>query len=188
METVLKSIETLLASEKNPVLLSIEGGAGSGKTELAQRLQKQFGGSVYHMDDFFLPPDMRTKERLETPGGNVHYERFREEVMQGIFSGKPFSYGVFDCMLGAIRERRTVYPQKLHIIEGVYSAHPVFGDVYDLRIFLEVDTETQHRRISARNGKDADRFFEKWIPMENRYFEAFRVRENSDIVLKNDIP
>ncbi len=186
METVFKAIQTRLMGGKNPVLLSIEGGAGSGKTELARGLQKQFGGAVYHMDDFFLPPDMRTKERLETPGGNVHYERFREEVMQGIFSGKPFSYGVFDCKMGAIRERRTVQPQQFHIIEGVYSAHPVFGDVYDLRIFLDVDAKTQNRRILARNGEDAVTFFQKWIPMENQYFKAFQIRENSDIILKND--
>ena len=33
------------------------------------------------MDDFFLQPDQRTKERFESPGENVDHERFEEEIL-----------------------------------------------------------------------------------------------------------
>ena len=32
------------------------------------------------MDDYFLQPYQRTEERLAEPGGNVDYERFKEEI------------------------------------------------------------------------------------------------------------
>ena len=183
MEKIVERIETLLKGEKHPILISIEGGAGSGKTTLAARLSERFGAIVHHMDDFFLPLSLRTPERLSAPGGNVHYERFRAEVIDGIFSGAPFSYGVFDCGMGEITKQKSVKPERLHIIEGVYSAHPFFGDIYDLRIFLEISEEEQAARICARNGEKAELFFSRWIPMENRYFEHFAVKENSDLIL-----
>jgi hypothetical protein len=31
---------------------------------------------LFHTDDFFLQPHQRTRERLESVGGNIDYERF----------------------------------------------------------------------------------------------------------------
>ncbi|MBQ7033635.1 MAG: phosphoribulokinase [Clostridia bacterium] len=183
MEELYAKIERLLRESEEPVCISIEGGAGSGKTTLAAALQKKFGGNVYHMDDFFLPPQLRTPERLAEPGGNVDYDRFYGEVVEGIFSDEPFTYGVMDCKEGRITRWQDVHPADLHIVEGVYSAHPYYEEIYDLRVFIEVDKETQRARILARSPEKADRFFDEWIPMEDRYFEAFSVKEKSDIIL-----
>ena len=65
-----------------------------------------------------------------------------------------------------------VTPKKLNIVEGTYSHHPYFGNPYDLKILLTVDEETQRKRILERPAFLHKRFFEEWIPMENRYFEA----------------
>ena len=72
-------------------VIVIEGRSGSGKTTLSSMLAKELNASVVHMDDFFLPLSLRSEERLSEPGGNVHYERFMEEVLPFIRSGKPFS-------------------------------------------------------------------------------------------------
>ena len=70
-------------------VIAIDGRAASGKTTLAAALAAETGGTVVHMDDFFLPAELRTPQRLAAPGGNVHAERFAEEVLpflrQGIF-------------------------------------------------------------------------------------------------------
>lgn len=58
------------------------------------------------MDDFFLPPELRTAERLSQPGGNVHYERFSAEVADGILRGKPFEYSVFDCSIMGVSGKK----------------------------------------------------------------------------------
>lgn len=68
-------------SKQSSFLLAIDGMSGSGKTTLAQSLQEKWHAHVFHMDDFFLPLEMRTPQRLQQPGGNVHYERFLETVL-----------------------------------------------------------------------------------------------------------
>ncbi len=186
MEELIEKIKALLAESEEAVVISIEGGAGSGKTTLAEALQKRFGGNVYHMDDFFLPPQLRTEARLTEPGGNVDYDRFYGEVVEGIFSDEPFTYGVMDCKEGRITRWRDIHPADLHIVEGVYSAHPYYEEIYDLRVFIEVDKDTQRARILARSPEKAERFFREWIPMEDRYFEAFSVKEKSDIIIEQN--
>ena len=72
-------------SKQSSFLLAIDGMSGSGKTTLAQSLQEKWHAHVFHMDDFFLPLEMRTPERLQQSGGNVHYERFLETVLKPLF-------------------------------------------------------------------------------------------------------
>ena len=78
-------------------VIAIDGRAASGKTTLAAALAAETGGAVVHMDDFFLPAELRTPQRLAAPGGNVHAERFAEEVLPFLRQGRPFCYRRFDC-------------------------------------------------------------------------------------------
>jgi uridine kinase len=116
----------------------------------------------------------RTPERFAQVGGNVDYERFYDEVLLPLKSGEAFSYRPFDCGSFTLAESVAVTPKKLNIVEGTYSRHPYFGDPYDLKILLTVDEETQRQRILKRPAFLHSRFFEEWIPMENRYFEALQ--------------
>ena len=135
------------------------------------------------MDDFFLRPEQRTPERFAEVGGNVDYERFREEVMLPLNSGKAFAYRPFDCGTFTIAPPVAVTPKKLNIIEGTYSHHPYFGNSYDLKILLTVDEETQRQRILECPAFLHKRFFEEWIPMENRYFREFDIPDRCDILV-----
>ena len=171
LETVIKKIDALL-KEKDFVIVAIDGKCTSGKTTLASELAQVYDCNVFHMDDFFLRPVQRTPERFAQVGGNVDYERFHEEVLLPLRSGKAFSYRPFDCGSFTLAESVAVTPKKLNIVEGTYSHHPYFGDPYDLKILLTVDEETQRQRILKRPAFLHKRFFEEWIPMENRYFDA----------------
>lgn len=142
------------------------------------------GAQVIHMDDFFLPPALRTAERYAEDGGNVHYERFRDEVIRGIERGEPFTYRVFDCGKMDYTDVRTIDPAFPIMIEGAYSMHPYFGDACDLRIFSDIDPALQRARILARNGEAMLRRFEtEWIPLEERYFKTYDIRSACDLVL-----
>ena len=171
LETVIKKIDALL-KEKDFVIVAIDGKCTSGKTTLASELAQIFDCNVFHMDDFFLRPVQRTPERFAQVGGNVDYERFHEEVLLPLRSGKAFSYRPFDCGSFTLAAPVAVTPKKLNIVEGTYSHHPYFGDPYDLKILLTVDEETQRQRILKRPAFLHKRFFAEWIPMENRYFDA----------------
>ena len=171
LETVKKQIDTLL-EEKNIVIIAIDGKCTSGKTTLSSKLAALYDCNVFHMDDFFLRRSQRTPERFSEVGGNVDYERFREEVLLPLKTGKAFSYRPFDCSTFTLAAPVPVAPKKLNIVEGTYSHHPYFGNAYDLKLLLTVDEETQRQRILERPAFLHKRFFEEWIPMENRYFEA----------------
>jgi uridine kinase len=180
--TVQNAIQQLL-SEKETVIVAIDGNCTSGKTTLASQLAANYDCNVFHMDDFFLRPEQRTVERFAEIGGNVDYERFNEEVLLPLKSGKPFSYRPFDCSTFQLTNPVTVSPKKLNIIEGTYSLHSYFGDVYDLKILLTITPELQRERILQRPVFLHKRFFEEWIPMENRYFDGFRIPEKCDLVI-----
>ena len=84
-----------LLKEKESIVIAVDGMSGAGKTTYAEELATKLDANVIHMDDFFLPFSLRTKERYQTPGGNIHYERFKEEVLNHL--KKDFSYRKFDC-------------------------------------------------------------------------------------------
>ena len=170
-KTVMTQIDELLA-QKDRVIVAIDGKCTSGKTTLAAKLAESYDCNVFHMDDFFLRPEQRTWSRFAQIGGNVDYERFREEVLLPLKAGSPFSYQPFDCKTFTLKAPVRVEMKKLNIIEGSYSFHPYFGDPYDLKVLLSVDEETQRQRILERPAFVQERFFQEWIPMENRYFDA----------------
>lgn len=180
--TVQNAIQQLLC-QKETVIVAIDGNCTSGKTTLASQLAANYDCNVFHMDDFFLRPEQRTPERFAEIGGNVDYERFNEEVLLPLKSGKPFSYRRFDCSTFQLTDPVTVRPKKLNIIEGTYSLHPYFGKVHDLKILLTITPELQRERVLQRPTFLHKRFFEEWIPMENRYFDGFGIPEKCDLVI-----
>ncbi|MBQ7840757.1 MAG: uridine kinase [Lachnospiraceae bacterium] len=192
-------IENKLSEQ--PLVLAIDGNSASGKTTLAGKLAERFSGDVIHMDDFFLPLSLRTPERLLEAGGNVHYERFLEQIIIPLTAHRQkmsvsdtrkqsapsipaaplphLTWQRFDCSVGDF----SVQPchssgRSLLIIEGAYSMRPEFRAAYDMSLFLSADLCTQKERILHRNGPQRlNAFLEKWIPMENRYFDAYRIQQ-----------
>jgi len=175
--------------EKNKkLIIAIDGPCGSGKSSLAKILEKQYKANIFHLDDYFLTPELRTDERLKEPGGNVDYERFYQEVILGIKSRKSFSYSKYNCKSNAMEGGEVQEPRPLTVIEGSYSLHPYLRDAYDLTIFLTLDPEVQKQRILLRNGEDiALRFFDEWIPLENLYFKTLSIKDAADIVIDGTI-
>ena len=165
-------------------VIAIDGRAASGKTTKAALLSAVLDAPVIHMDDFFLPPALRTPARLAQPGGNVHHERFAEEVLPGLRSGDDFTYRIFDCGRMDYAGGRHIPAAPVRIVEGSYAHHPALGNYADLRVFSTVDELTQMGRILLRNGeKMAEMFRTRWIPMEEKYFDHFGIREKAHIVL-----
>lgn len=171
--------------EKSPVILAIDGRCAGGKSTLAQSLSERYKAGVVHVDDFFLRPEQRTEQRLKEIGGNVDRERFTQEVIYPLKEGRfPFVYGKYDCTVQKISGSVQVEKSPLMIVEGAYSCHPYFGDIYDIRVFVDVDHKTQKDRIIKRNGTEMlPRFLEEWIPKEEAYFQTFGIQGICDIVL-----
>ena len=165
IEEIAARVDAMLQSGTRPVVIGMDGMAASGKTTLAALLAERLDASVIHMDDFFLPQGFRTPERLRTPGGNVYYERFCREVKPYIRSGQLFGYRVFDAHKHVYVDTRDVWPKPVILVEGCYCMHPEIGDIYDLRLFVEVSPYEQEQRIAATRAKVAEMYKAMWIPM-----------------------
>lgn len=178
------AIDKYLQSSKQ-MLVAIEGGSASGKTTLSGLLSEIYDCNVFHMDDFFLRPEQRTKERLNTPGGNVDSERFLKEVLIPMRQRQTVEYKRFDCSIQEIIEPINIVPRRLNIIEGAYSMHPTLSEYYDLSVFLDVDKDLQIARILKRNSEPMQkRFINEWIPMEEKYFNEYKVKESCNMCLE----
>ena len=180
-----KRIDILMQQRRN-VTVSIEGRSASGKSFLGELLRQVYNCSVIHMDHFFLRPEQKTVCRMAETGGNIDYERFREEVADPLKDGQDFSYRRYDCHLQKLTDFISVPVKRLNVIEGVYSMHPKIAGNYDLKVFLNIGSDDQRQRILERDGEDMFRRYEnEWIPMENRYFEDMKIKEQCDLIFES---
>jgi uridine kinase len=175
------------ALETGEITLAIEGGAASGKSTLAALLEKIYGCTVFHTDDFFLQPAQRTPERLAEVGGNMDRERFLMDVLFPHSQGQAVQYRRFDCssftLLPPVEKKET----PLTVIEGAYCMHPGLCHFYDFAVFMDISADVQKQRILKRNGEAlAQRFFNEWIPMEEKYFTALHVKERCNMIIETE--
>lgn len=174
-----------ILKEKGSVRVAVDGRCGSGKSTFAGLLKEKFDCNLFCMDDFYLPPEKRTEERYNEPGGNVDRERFLKDVLEPAAKGETVFYGVYDCSTQRINEPVKIPPKNVIITEGSYSCHPELFDFYDLHIFLTVPPKVQMERIINRNGEaEAEKFKNKWIPLEEIYFRYFKIQEKCDIIME----
>ena len=184
MEEIISRLKTkidALLSTGKQIVIAIDGNCTAGKTTLASVLEREYDCNVFHMDDFFLRPEQRTPERYAQPGGNVDYERFQEEVLLPLKTGKAFSYRPFSCKTFTLSAPVEVTPRQLNIVEGTYCLHPYFGKAYDWTLFLSVDADLQRERVYQRPQHVQTRFFTDWIPMEKLYFDFYQISEQTDL-------
>ena len=186
IEIINQRINELLSNpEKQKIIIAIDGMTGSGKTTLAKELSQMHNDiPVFHADDFFLLPELRTEERLNEPGGNIHYERMKKEVIDPLINGKindVIKYKPFNCRIQDFGEEKSLKINKINIVEGSYSLNPYFGKYYDFSVFLKINDKDQIERLTKRAPKMIDNFINKWIPLEKKYHEAFNLFEKCDI-------
>jgi uridine kinase len=171
-------------SGRRPEIFALDGRCGSGKSFLANVLKEIFGCSVFHMDDFYLPPERRGKEWMSQPGGNIDRGRFLKEVLEPLSNGETIQYRPYSCVQRTMLPQEEFQPGRLAVIEGSYSLHPDFCSYYDYRVFLTCLSNVQQRRIFLRSdGNRLHDFLERWIPAEERYFEAMKIGKICDLTL-----
>lgn len=172
------------AAADAPALLAVDGRCGSGKSTLGSMLGQVFDCPVFHMDDFFLPPALRTPERLAQPGENVHHERFLHEILQPFAAGQPVRFCPFNCSLGAYDPPAEVPAAPFAVVEGSYALHPALRDYYAASVFVTCAPDVQRTRLIARGGAQAWPAFEsRWIPLEESYFAACGIGALADLTL-----
>lgn len=176
-----------LRSENRRTVIAIDGRCTSGKTTFAAELSELLNVPVFHMDDFFLQVHQRTPERYAEPGGNVDRERLTEEVLEPFANGsRVIRHRKFIRGVMSLSEPTETQVGDCMILEGSYSCHPLLQKYSSLKIFMDISPEAQLKRVLARDGvQKYDEFKEKWIPLEEAYFNAYDIRSVCDIIIQN---
>lgn len=184
ISAIVSRIDSLL-SEKEPVIIAIDGRCGSGKSTLGKLLAEHYNCDLLHLDDFFLRPEQRSEKRLATPGENVDHERFLKEVLLPIKQNGAAEFRPFDCKTQSLKSPVSISAGRILIVEGSYCLHPNLREFYDLRIFITVSKAEQLKRIAERSGEAAaERFKNIWIPLEESYFTHYDIQNLCDITIE----
>jgi len=185
IEQIKQKVESLLKENKKEIIvIAIDGMTGSGKSTLAEELSQVYNAPIFHADDYFLPPELRTEERLNEPGGNIHYEKMKKEIIDILVSGKinsTIKYKPFICKNQSYGEEKSFKLNKINIVEGSYCLNPYFGKYYDISVFLKINEKSQIERLTKRCPQMINNFINKWIPLEKKYHDAFKLYDNCDI-------
>ena len=181
----LRAIDAALREQEGPVTVAVDGRCAAGKTTFAARCAQLFDDcQVFHMDDFFLPPEMRTPERLSAPGGNVDYERAAEELFSPLSQGEAVAHRAFDCSTNTFGQPEGIPCGRLNIVEGSYSLHPALAGYSQVHIFFTCAPQVQEGRLSHREGpEELERFRERWIPLEEAYFQGLSIQDQCDVTV-----
>jgi len=185
IEQIKQKVEALLKENKKEIIvIAIDGMTGSGKSTLAEELSKVYNAPIFHADDYFLPPELRTEERLNEPGGNIHYEKMKKEIIDILVAGKinsTIKYKPFICKNQSYGKEKNFKLSKINIVEGSYCLNPHFGKYYDISVFLKINEKSQIERLTKRCPQMINNFINKWIPLEKKYHDAFKLYDNCDI-------
>ena len=166
-------------------VIGIDGPSGAGKSTISKHLKEHYDCLVFHTDDYFLPRERKTEKRLLEPGGNLDYERMEKEIFEHLQD--PFiPSNNFNCQTNQLEEREAFKKKSIIVIEGVYSLHPRFQKYYDLKVYVDIDRDTQLKRILERSGeKMLLKFKEEWIPLEDKYFKVLNIKDSVNLFIKN---
>lgn len=145
------------SDRKNGFFIGIGGGSASGKTTVAQQMQKNLNGLnvlLINQDRFFKPP----KEM--PPYWSTIYGEYRPDYNQ------PDSFYV-DRM---IRYCQNVNGADVAILEGILVLHfPELRDLMDLKLFIHADPD---ERIIRRIKRNLARW--SYDEITNYYLESVR--------------
>ena len=165
------------------VIAGIDGMCASGKTTLAALLAQVYDAALYHADDYFLPPEKRTAERLSQPGGNMDRERLEAEILLPISQGRGPVTRRFDCSRLTLEPPRSHPLKDVTIVEGSYCLHPQLRQYYSATALITCPPQTQLRRLEERDPDKLQAFIERWIPMENTYLSELDIASYAQVHL-----
>ena len=162
-----------VAALKPPALVAIDGLPVSGKSTLAERLERELGATTIYLDDF-VRPEVEWRGRIGPafPFGYIRYDTFLAAV-ESIAQGETARYRLYNWDRGVLDTEKLVHPGGLVVVEGVSTLHPRLARLYDLRLWVESDPDTTLAASLQRGVGDWERDWrELFLPSVALYLET----------------
>ncbi|MBO4231790.1 MAG: hypothetical protein J5862_00935, partial [Bacteroidales bacterium] len=99
--------------------------------------------------------------------------------------GEPVKFRRYDCRADRLlTEEELPKDMRILILEGSYCNLPSIRAYTGLRLFVDTPEEIRMERLRKRETPESlRRFRERWIPLENAYFQAYHLPELTDDLL-----
>jgi uridine kinase len=185
--------------EKPSFLIGIAGGTGSGKTYIAQELQKAdpnrvliFSHDHYYRDRSDVPLDRRKELNYDEPAA-MDEELFYQHLMD-LRAGKSISMPQYDFGTHTRAPETVLIESKpVIIVEGILIlTDPRVVKLLDLTIFIDIEADIRLARRLTRDVGERDRSFQESLnqyltsaqPMHDKYVEPGK--EEADLIINNN--
>lgn len=140
------------------------------------------------MDDFFLPHALKTPQRLAIPGRQRRFGAPDAGGDHPFAAGQPVVYRRYLCREDAFSAPIPLPDAPITILEGSYSMLPDIRRHADLTLLPAVNPEVQQERLLQRVGAARLKDFNaRWIPLENAYFDAYHLPDESCVLVPQDV-
>ncbi len=177
-------------------LVAIAGGSASGKTWLADQLQRLLGERAgrltqdcFYRDRSHLPPSRREQLNYDHPAA-LDWTNF-QDTLENMLAGRAARVPNYDFRTHCRQpEGSLMHPQPVVLVDGLWLLHrPEIRRLFQLRIFLRCAEKERLRRRVARDTVERNRsatavrrqFRGTVAPMHQRFVEPQARR--ADLVL-----
>ncbi len=183
---------------KLPIMISIAGGTGSGKSTFTNRLKEKFGNNitVIYYDNYYkknegLSPEERKKLNYDHP------DAFETELLlkhlKKLKKGESIESPVYDFVNHTVSDKvLKINPSKVIILEGILAlADKRIRDLSNIKVFVEADADERILRRIIRDvkerGRDPEGIAAQYLatvkPMHYRYVQP--TKKYADIVINS---
>jgi uridine kinase len=176
VKPILAEISEISSLNARPILIAIDGPAGSGKTSLANQLASNLkSATTIHMDDLY-----NGWEDALTATLTRHLE---EWVLDPLTQHQSVKYQKFDWINSEYGPTVEVSDVELLILEGVGAAQAKIRQQADLTIWIEVGAQIGLARVLNRDGAQILPYMLKWQERESAHFIKDQTKENCQIFI-----
>lgn len=176
VKPILAEISEISSLNARPILIAIDGPAGSGKTSLANQLASNLkSATTIHMDDLY-----NGWEDALTSTLTRHLE---EWVLDPLTQHQSVKYQKFDWINSEYGPSVEVSDVELLILEGVGAAQARIRQQADLTIWIEVGAQIGLARVLNRDGAQILPYMLKWQERESAHFIKDQTKENCQIFI-----
>jgi uridine kinase len=167
-----EEITKRLATAGKPLVISIDGRAGAGKTTLATVISETFlDCKIIHMDDLYRGWELTLGENLT---------RELDSILSQLVESTSIKFKKFDWEQYELGREISFKIPKILLLEGVGAGQSATSKSVDIKVWVEVSAQIGLERVLKRDGSQIENQMKLFLLEQEAHFTAEQTKERSD--------